>query len=138
MRGHLADQLIVAEHAEAAHQAVVLNTLAPNLNPVRWGKVDRLGQIVAVVEARVIASREGDDKLPGVLVHPIDGDPVGLQHVGVHGGDDVMEQVRLGLEELLGAAAHHLLRLLGILGGYPVPGLEQINVMTLASHKLNR
>ncbi len=47
-----------------------------------------------------------------------------LEHVGVHGGDDVVEEVGLGLEELLGAAAHHLLRLLRVLGRHPVPGLQ--------------
>ena len=115
----------MAEDAEPAHEAVVLQTFAPNLQPVGRGKVDRLGHVVAVVEAGVVAAREGDDKLAGVLIHAVDGDPVGLQHVGVHGGDNVVEQVGLGLKELLGAAAHHLLRLLSILGRNPVPCLRK-------------
>ncbi len=47
-----------------------------------------------------------------------------LEHVGVHGGDDVVEEVGLGLEELLGTAAHYLLRLLRVLGRHTVPGLQ--------------
>ena len=79
-----------------------------------------------MIKASMVTSGEGDDKLPGVLIHPVfllvsncslvcsdwsipvDGDSVGLEHVGVHGGDDVMEQVWLGTEQLLGGLSHHL------------------------------
>ncbi len=79
MGRHLADELIVAEHAEAAHQAVMLDALAPNLEPVGRRKVDRLRHVVAVVEAGVVAAGERDDELPGVLVHAIHGHTVGLR-----------------------------------------------------------
>ena len=46
-----------------------------------------------------------------------------LEHIGVHGGDDVMQEVRLGAEQLLGGLPHHGLGLLRVLGGDPVPGL---------------
>jgi hypothetical protein len=59
---------------------------------------------------------ESADLAPG-------GEHTGLEDVGVHGGDDMVEQVRLGLEELLGAAPHHLLRLLRVLGRDTVPSL---------------
>jgi len=80
MGGHLADELIVTEHAEAAHEAVVLHTLPPDLQPVGRREIHRLRHVVPVVEAGVVAAREGDDELPGVLVHAVHGHPVGLQH----------------------------------------------------------
>ena len=53
-----------------SHEAVVLDTLAPDLEPVGGRKVDGLGHIVPVVEAGVVGARERDDKLARVLVHP--------------------------------------------------------------------
>ena len=79
MGRHLADELIVAEDTEATHQAVVLDALAPNLEPVGRRKVDRLRHVVAVVEAGVVTARKGDDELPGVLVHAVHGHTVGLR-----------------------------------------------------------
>ena len=54
------------------HQAVVLHTLPADLQPVGRGKVDRLGQVKAMVKAGMIGPGEGDDELAGVLVHPDD------------------------------------------------------------------
>ena len=50
---------------------VVLHTAPAQLKPVRRGKVDSLSQVVSMVEASVITSGEGNDELPGVLIHPV-------------------------------------------------------------------
>ena len=73
-----------------------------------------------MIETSVVTSGKGDDKLPVVLIHPVfllvnncsllcsdwsipvDVDFVGLEHIGVHGGHDVMEQIWLDAEQLLG------------------------------------
>ena len=44
-----------------------------------------------------------------------------LQHVGVHGGDDVVQEVGLAGEQLLGGVSHHRLGLLGVLRSDAVP-----------------
>lgn len=45
------------------------------------------------------------------------------QDVGVHDGDQLVEQVGLGVEQLRGQFLHHGLQLLGCRGRNPVPGL---------------
>ena len=65
---HLADELIMAKHTEPPHHGVVLHTAPAQLEPVGRGEVDGLRQVVAVVEAGVVAAGEGDDELAGVLV----------------------------------------------------------------------
>ena len=79
LRGHLAHQLVVTEDAVAPHLGVVFHALAPHLQPVGRRKVDGLGQVVAVVEAGVVAAREGDHELAGMLVGFVHGDAVGLK-----------------------------------------------------------
>jgi hypothetical protein len=44
-----------------------------------------------------------------------------LKNVRVHGGDNVVEEVRLSGEQLFCGIAHHLLGLLGVLGSNAVP-----------------
>ena len=44
-----------------------------------------------------------------------------LEHVGVHGGDDVVKEVGLTGEQLLGRVPHHLFGLLRVLGADAVP-----------------
>jgi hypothetical protein len=53
--------------------------------------------------------------------HPANGEVPHLKNVRVHGGDNVVEEVRLSGEELLGGIAHYLLGLLGVLGSNAVP-----------------
>ena len=68
----------MTEDAISSHERVVLDTLAAHLQPIRRSKVDGLGQVVAMIEARVIRARERDHELAGVLVHAVNGNPVSL------------------------------------------------------------
>ena len=54
-----------------------------------------------------------------------------LEYVWVHGGDNVVEEVGLAREELLGRLTHDFLRFLGVLGGDAVPrlGLAPVQVV---------
>ena len=59
--------------------AAVVGLLAPR-DPVLVGEVGRLGAIEALVEAPVVAVREGDDELPRFLHCVGDGDRLSHQH----------------------------------------------------------
>lgn len=48
-------------------------------------------------------------------------DSMGHQGVGVHDGDQLVQQVRLGLEQLRGQFPHHLLQLLCSKTRSPIP-----------------
>ena len=65
---HLADEFVVAEDAVASHQRVMLHAFPPHLQPVGRSEVDGLGEVVSVIEAGVVGSREGYHELARVLV----------------------------------------------------------------------
>ena len=45
------------------------------------------------------------------------------QHVGVHDGDQLMQEIRLGLKQLRGQLPHHLLQLLCSMRWHTIPCL---------------
>jgi hypothetical protein len=69
----------MTEDAISPHEGVVLDALAAHLQPIRRSKVDCLGKVVAVIEARVVRARERDHELAGVLVHAVNRNPVSLK-----------------------------------------------------------
>ena len=56
-----------------------------HLQPVWWGEVDGLRQVVALVEPGVVGAGEGDDELTGTLVDSVNGNTVSLQTIGLSG-----------------------------------------------------
>ena len=52
-------------------------------HPVSGAEVDGLGEVVALVEAGVVAAREGDDKLARVLI--------GAHNLSTAGARDIIE-----------------------------------------------
>ena len=72
-------ELVVTEDAVSAHEGVVLDALSPHLQPIRRCEVDSLGQVVALVEAGVVGTRERDDELACVLVNTVHGHTMGLK-----------------------------------------------------------
>lgn len=69
----------MAEDAIATHQRVVLDTLSAHFQPVRRGEVNGLGEVVAVVEAGMVAAGKRDHELSGALVGAMNRDAVSLE-----------------------------------------------------------
>ena len=94
-RSYLADEFVVRENAESVQLRVMLNTFAPLLQPVGRSKVDGFGEVVALVEARVIGARERDDKFTRVLVQTVNWNSSVHQRIGIHYGNQLVQQIRL-------------------------------------------
>lgn len=69
----------MAEDAIATHQRVVLDALPAHFQPVRRGEVNGLGEVVAVVEAGVVAAGKRYHELSGALVSAMNWDAVSLE-----------------------------------------------------------
>ena len=73
----------MAENAVSPHEWVVFDAFPSHLQPVWWGEVDGLRQVVALVEPGVVGAGEGDDELTGTLVDSVNGNTVSLQTIGL-------------------------------------------------------
>ena len=92
-------------------------------DPVSCGKVDSLGQVVAVVEASMVGPGEGDNKLPCILVGAHDRHTLGSEGIGADDGDQLVKQVWLGFKQLWCRLLHHSLKVLSRVSWYTIPSL---------------
>lgn len=90
------------EDAESPQVRVVQDALAAHLQPIGRSKIDGFGKVIALVETGVVRPREGDDELAGMLVCAEDRHASAHKDVRVHYGHQLVQQVRLGLEEFGG------------------------------------
>ena len=98
--------------------------------PVRRTKVDRLGKVVALIEASMVCAREGDHELASALVSADHSDIVLHQSGRVHGGNEMVQKVGVVLEQLRSGFLHHSLQPLGVLARHSVP----VTTTNMSSH----
>lgn len=103
--------------------AVAIDALEAGREPIGKGKVDSLVEVEAVIEARVVAAREGDDELVRALIAGDDADTVLLETSRTHESDELEHEIGLLVEELGGGKLHGSLELLVVGAGNAVPGL---------------
>lgn len=111
--------------------AVAINALEARGEPVGEGKVDGLVEVEAVVEARVVGAREGDDELVRPLVAGDDANAVLLESTWAHERYELEHEVGLLLEEFGGGELHGGLELLVVGAGDAVPGLRVAPVVVV-------
>lgn len=100
-------------------------------DPVGQGKVDGLVDVEAVVEARVIGAREGDDDLVGPLVARVDGHAGALDPARAHERRELVHEIGRLLEQLGRRVAHRRLEVLLLGPGHAVPRLGRAEVLVV-------
>ena len=98
--------------------------------PVRRTKVDRLGKVIALIEASMVCARKGDHELASALVSADHSDIVLHQSGRVHGGNEMVQKVGVVLEQLRSGFLHHSLQPLGVLAWHSVP----VTTTNMSSH----
>lgn len=89
--------------------------------PIGGTKIDRFGEIEALIEAGMIGARERDHKLAGTLVHLIDGNAIFSQKIRIHNGDEMMQQIGRSFEQLFGVLFHDAFEIFRLVARHAVP-----------------
>ena len=137
MLGDGDQELVVGEDGVLLDVAVAVDAVEAGRKPVGKGKVHRFVEVEAVVEAGMVGSREGDDKLIGSLIASDDADTVLLESAGAHQCNELKHEIRLLLEELGRGKLHRGLELLVIRARNAVPcfGIAPVMVVDAAIYE---
>mmetsp|Transcript_5944 Transcript_5944/g.20250 ORF Transcript_5944/g.20250 Transcript_5944/m.20250 type:complete len:701 (+) Transcript_5944:1003-3105(+) len=127
----LDQQLVMGYRNRAVIPLVLDHSIVAKGHPVRGREVDGLGDVEPDVEARVEGVGVRDGELPLILHAAHHRDALLPELARAHHGDELVEEVRAGLEEVGQLLPHEVLEGLGVARGDSVPHLRGPHVQVV-------
>ena len=102
---------------------VVVHAFTTQFQPIAGREVDSFGKVVALIESGMVSTRKSDDKFSSMLIDPVNWNTGIHQCVGIHDGDQLVEEIRLGLEQFRSSGCHGCFKFHRTAARNTVPGL---------------
>lgn len=129
------EEFIVREYRILLDLSIPFDTLESDRKPVGESKVDRFVEVEAMVEARVVSSRESDDEFVRTLIDGVDSTSVLLQMTGTHESDELEEKIGLLIEQLGCGSLHRRFEFLVVFSWDTVPSLRVSEMMVIDAER---